>query len=748
MSTSAELRTNFSPTLTATEPANTFLSADDYTEPGWSKYQAVARYTGIKDVTASSSASDITAFPTQWASGGLPFAAVDSDLRTLWESGSSNGPVGQWIQTDFDAPVDPHVIKVAFAVSTAIGPPVTRVTVTTAAGQVSDPVQVSGDLQSLPVPAGPSSWLRITVTGLAKQPPCPLFGPQVGIAAIEVPGVSAQRVIQAPAVSGGDPSAVVLAKVQPQPSDCMLTSLRWVCSPLLGTSTEEQYGFDQAFTEPSAAPATLRGSAVLTSSPLIDRYARFDRQEATATGSSVFTPAPQDQPRSAFDGDPATTWIASSADRNPMLTITWGYSRTVSRVRIARPPGASGPAQLLIIGSGGQARGATLGAGGVVKFKPMKTTSLRFIFTPVQAPLEVSDVTIPGVPFLITPSVPFKLPCGLGPQLKVNGITVPTKVSGTFADLLNERPMQFTACSPVTLTAGENQVTEPQADSFTVQDVVLTGKPLAARPSAPAAAKIVSWTSSLRKLRVAAATRSYLVVNENFNLGWRAVVDGRPLSPVRLDGWKQAWVLPAGTNGVVTLTYQPESLYRDAVAGGLAALILVLLVAVVRFRRRRPPATPQLQAQAAARTGSHPSRIEPATYRPMAPGATSVTSAPVVALARAGGRGRDPSRGRPGPRRVPGALLVPAATFAFAGLARTRHQETGPWLLAGLLLVASACGAVGEHLALSGDIGLEVSAPANAIPQVICLIVVGGMAAALGFRPPAVTSHGTIATEE
>jgi hypothetical protein len=96
----------------------------------------------------------------------------------------------------------------------------------------------------------------------------------------------------------------------------------------------------------------------------------------------------------------------------------------------------------------------------------------------------------------------------------------------------------------------------------------------------------------------------------------------------------------------------------------------------------------------------------------------------------------------------PGALLVPAATFAFLGLAGTRHRETGPWLLAGLLLVASACGAVGEHLALSGDIGLVVSAPANAIPQVICLIVVGGMAAALGFRPPAATSHGTIPTEE
>jgi arabinofuranan 3-O-arabinosyltransferase len=520
-------------------------------------------------------------------------------------------------------------------------------------------------------------------------------------------------VIEAPAVSV-NPSAVVLTKAQPQPSDCMLTSLRWVCSTLLGTSTEEQYGFDQGFTEPSAGKATLRGSAVLTGSPLIDRYARFDQQEATATASSVFTSAPQDQPRSAFDGDPATTWIASSADRNPRLTITWGYSRTVSRVRIARPPGASGPVQLLIIGSGGQARGAMLGAGGVVKFKPMKTASLRFIFTPVRAPLEVSDVTIPGVPSLTTPSVPFRLPCGLGPQLKVNGIAVPTKASGTFADLLNQRPMRFTACSPVTLTAGANQVTEPMVDSFSVQDVVLTGHSHLAKASAPKAATIVSWTSSVRKLRVAAPVRSYLVVNENFNPGWRAVVDGRRLQPVRLDGWKQAWVLPAGTNGVATLTYQPESLYRDAVAGGLAALALVLLMAFLRFPRRTPtaPATvPWPQEQ-------------PAPHRPRWRRWLGLAAA-VVILAGAGlvlGG-------------YPGALLVPAATFAFAGLARTRRRDTGPWLLAGLLMLAAACGAVGEHLALSGDIGLVVSAPANAIPQVTCLIVIGGMAAALGLQP-------------
>jgi hypothetical protein len=177
---------------------------------------------------------------------------------------------------------------------------------------------------------------------------------------------------------------------------------------------------------------------------------------------------------------------------------------------------------------------------------------------------------------------------------------------------------------------------------------------------------------------------------------------------------------------VATLTYQPESLYRAAVVGGLAALALVLLVAVVRFRRRSTV-------------------LEPVPWPPEEPVAREGRwrrwlglAAAAVILAGAGlvlGG-------------YPGTLLVPAAAFAFGFLARTRRQEAGPWLLASLLLVASACGAVGEHLALSGDIGLEVSAPANAIPQVICLIVVGGMAAALGFRPPAAASHDTIATEE
>jgi arabinofuranan 3-O-arabinosyltransferase len=717
------LRTNYSPTLTAGQAADTFLSTYDYTEPGWSKYQAVARYTGIKDVTASSSASDITTFPGQWATGMLPYAAVDNNLATMWESGSFDGPLGQWIQADFDAPVDPGTIKVAFADNPAIGPPVTRVMVSTAAGQVTDPIKVTGNLQPLRVPAGATNRLRITVTGLGHRSPASTLGTQVGIAAIIVPGVSAGRTIAAPPVPGADPSAVVLAKAQPYQSGCMLTAARWTCSPQLATTTEEEFGFDQSFTEPHPERAALHGTAILINSSLVDRYALLGGHQPAVTASSTYTPDPQDQPRSAFDRSPATTWIASPLDPHPRLTISWGYARTVRRVTIKRPPDASGLKPVLITGSGGQSRGAMIGTTGVVTFPPMTTASLTFTFPTDQAPVQVTGVAIPKVAAIGTPTVPFRLPCGLGPWLEVNGKSVPTRVSGTFPELLSGRPMTFTACSPVTLAAGDNQVTETQSDAFDVQEVVLAaarGEHLSAAPAAggaaPVAATVESWTSSARTLRVAAASRSYLIVNENFNSGWQAVLDGRRLQPVRLDGWKQAWVLPAGSAGVVALTFPPQSLYSDAVVVGLTAIVIAIIVAIAAtFSHGRPRARRALQWSAAW----HPpaARWRRRRLWPRWSGTTVlIVSLSGLGLLLGG---------------YLGAIGVPVVAGALAGMIRGRFAPPDPWLLGGLLGTASAVGAVGERLVLSGDSGLLVSTLANAIPQAMCLTAVGGIAAAL-----------------
>ncbi|MDX6389390.1 MAG: arabinofuranan 3-O-arabinosyltransferase, partial [Streptosporangiaceae bacterium] len=486
------LRTSYSPTLTGTQPAQTFEATGDYTEPGWNRDLSVAQYRGIRNVTASSSASDIGAIPSQWASGLLPYSAVDGDMRTMWESGSWNGPIGQWIQISFDSPADPGVIRVAVADQASLGPAVTQVAVQTAAGQVTDQVLATGSPQALRVPPGASGWLRIVVTALASRPD-PAVGAQVGISEISVPGVRASRVIVAPdalapgvagapgaARAAGNPAggatglaAVVLAKAQPQPSGCMPTSLRWVCSPSLVSPTEEQYGFDQGFTAPATGRAQLHGSAVLTAPSLMQRYASLGRGQAAVAASSTYTDDPEDQARSAFDGDPATTWIASPADARPTLTIRWAQPRTVSRVTIQRPPGASGLLQVLLTGSGGQIRGGQVSPAGTLSFAPLRTNELTFWFTPLQVPLQISDVVIPGVPQVGTPSLPFRLRCGFGPLIELNGKAVPTQVSGTFADLVTGRPMRFSACSPVTIAAGGNRVVEPAGDAFDVQDVVL-----------------------------------------------------------------------------------------------------------------------------------------------------------------------------------------------------------------------------------------------------------------------------------
>jgi len=712
-----ELRTSYSPTLTASQPARTYEAVGDYTEPGWSRYLSVSRYEGIRGVTASSSAADIGAIPSQWASGLLPYAAVDGDPRTMWESGSWAGPAGQWIRLRFVSPIDPGSIRVAFADRPSIGPPVTQVVVRTAAGRVTDRVRVTGGPQALRVPPGATGWLQLTVTGLASPPAW--FGAQAAIKEITVPGMRASRLIVAPAVHPA-PATAVLAKTQPWPSGCMPTWLRWVCNPALVNPAEEQYGFDHAFTAGASGPAVLHGSAVLISASLASKYLGTNRAGVWVRASSTYTNNPQDQARAAFDGDPATAWTASAADTQPILTIGWRRPRMVGRMTIQRPPGASGPLQVLIAGPGGQVRGADVGLSGMVRFAPMRTSRLTIRFTPQQGPLQISDVVIPGIPQLGLPLAPLRLGCGLGPALEVNGKAVPTRVWGTHAGLLDQRPLHFAACTPVAIRAGGNQVTEPVRDSYSVQDVVV-GAPPPAAAAAAAPAHVVTWTSSRRVLRVTASTRSYLVVNENFNPGWRAVIDGRQLRAVRLDGWKQAWLLPAGTAGVVTLTYPPNAIYQDAIVAGLSALVLALLVAAGPWawarRRSGPPSAAAAAPTPAAPSGRRPPRRTIVLVMPW----LIVPSALTLAGLWLGG--------------YPGAVLLPVAVGVFLGVSPgSRGWLAGPWLLAGLMLAAAAAGAVGQHLVLSGDNGTVALWLADGIPQVICLLIIGRLTAAL-IRP-------------
>ncbi|MGH3970164.1 MAG: hypothetical protein ACRDTV_19105, partial [Mycobacterium sp.] len=85
-------------------------------------------------------------------------------------------------------------------------------------------------------------------------------------------------------------------------------------------------------------------------------------------------------------------------------------------------------------------------------------------------------------------------------------------------------------------------------------------------------------------------------VPESINPGWLARTgSGARLDPIAVNGWQQGWVIPAGTTGTITLLFAPNSAYRLGLAGGLALLPLLALMALWPGRRRRcddPPARP------------------------------------------------------------------------------------------------------------------------------------------------------------
>jgi arabinofuranan 3-O-arabinosyltransferase len=736
-----EIRIDYTQTLTARDSLSTFEAADDYLESSWLPDESLAVYHGIANVTASSSASDIQALPGQSATGSNPFAAIDGNSRTLWESGSLNGPVRQWLQVDFDHRIDPRVIHVAFADSVFVGPTVTRVTVQTSAGSLTENVRATSKSQALTVPPGATGWLRITVAAVAsKQFPPP--GSQVGITEVAVPGVTASRTIMAPAVrlpASARPS-VLLAKAQPQPSACMRTSLRWVCSPFLSTPTEEQFGFDEGFTASAGSAAALRGQAIMTDTDSIRRDAWPGRDQPRVTASSVYTGDPQDMAAAAFDGSTATSWVAGPGDRHPVLTIRWHGVRTIRGITVNVPSGTS-PAEVQVSDKAGIVGGGFTGRGGRLGFaKPVRTDELTLSFTPSSLPLQISNVSIPGVgPLHANPSAPVRLRCGLGPTLSLDGKLVPTSVQGTYADLLYGRSMTFTGCAAAKVTPGANTVVEPAADptGWDVQSVLLspaaaTGGKItrtsadpesASKPGPASPATVLTWTDSSRTLRVSASQPSYLVVAENFNAGWQASIGGRSLRPVQLDGWEQAWLLPAGTHGVVTLTYGPDAVYRDALFGGLGLLALIIGIAIVPVRRRARGRRAGAGARSLAAAAPVPGGAGRKTG--LMAWCAGLGVLVVLGLWVAG---------------YPGAVLLPAATLVFVAAGRRAAADArGPgvavsrvlysrWLVAALVVVAAAGSAAGTRLLDTGGLTTAVT---NSGPQLLCLVVVARIAAAL-----------------
>jgi arabinofuranan 3-O-arabinosyltransferase len=98
-----------------------------------------------------------------------------------------------------------------------------------------------------------------------------------------------------------------------------------------------------------------------------------------------------------------------------------------------------------------------------------------------------------------------------------------------------------------------------------------------------------SWQPDQRQVSIGPGAASYLEVHENYNSGWAGALNGRQLTPVRLDGWQQGFVVPAGAGGTITLTFRPAATYHLVLIATILGVAVLLALTVWSFvgRRRR-----------------------------------------------------------------------------------------------------------------------------------------------------------------
>ncbi|GAA2423680.1 alpha-(1-_3)-arabinofuranosyltransferase family protein [Actinomadura vinacea] len=691
-----------SQTLTAAERN----SAGDVLDDGWLKYATTAVYGGgVRDVVASSSAGGDRAIPQARKPGAVPYAAVDGDPFSAWETGGWDGPLGQWLRVDFDRAREVPRLTARFVQDRRLGPPVARVAVETERGAVEQPVRATGDAQPLRTAPGATRWLRLRIIGMAGGGgSAPI---RAGVSELAIEGVRPSRTYALPVPDGaaGTPS-YVMSRAPGATPDCMKGARRWVCSETLGGADEEGRGFDRTFTAGRATRARLTGTAVLTDPRLVARYTTLPGDVRVAA-STALSAHPADQARSAFDGDRRTSWIAAANDGAPTLTLGWRRGTRVSSLTLDRPPGASGPVQVRVEGRGGQTREGLPDARGRITFAPLDTDRLTLTFRRGGRlqPFQISEVRVPGVrPLRDAGAAPLSLDCGFGPRLRVGGPdgVVETKVTGTLGDLLEGRPVAFEACRRVPLQAGPNRLASVPLDSFRVETVVVGDR--ATPDGALRPVRVLRWSAGKRELQVDAGRRSFLTVNENYNTGWQARAGGKTLRPVRLDGWKQGWLVPAGTGGTVELTYRPDAAQRIDVVAGLSLLLMLLLIGMWPGGRRGEP--PEVVARGW-------------------PAWAAIGLAAVLGFWVAG---------------VPG-LAVTAATAVFCGWARTRRTRllrapASPWTIAVLMLAGTGCLAVGYWTKTLDNPAAPSGYLGDVVPQVLGLVIMGRVALEL-WRAPA-----------
>ncbi|WP_141013748.1 hypothetical protein [Nocardioides sambongensis] len=463
---------------------------------------------------------------------------------------------------------------------------------------------------------GSYSRLRITVEAVDET--VTDSSALVGIDEIGLPGLTVDRTIVLPGQGADEGSSFVFTARGRRPT-CIDSGVGTSCGVFsTARASEEESGIVRRFELAGSGGWTGTGAVLARPGRETQRLFEPVFGQVRVRASTTYLEEASVAPQFAYDGDGRTFWSSQIGDSAPTLRLEWGERRRIRTISVASAPGGAQPPTTATLIAGAESRTVDLSTG-TARFAPLETRRLAIRFDVPEGwsgRLGVAELSIPGLDDLrfsidrdqVTGSV-----CGLGPELAINGTVHPTRVSGTLGDIIDGTPLDLEACEPsVPMQSGRVDVGLRSTTIFAPTRLVLEPVTDAAATDQGVTERQVSedrWEATHREITVAAGPEALLVVNENFNAGWSASLGETSLDPVRVDGWKQGFIVPEGEGGDVVLSFGPDRWYKVAlVLGGLAALLLLVGAVVVARREKQRMTAP-------AQPGAGPERPGPVWVR-------------------------------------------------------------------------------------------------------------------------------------
>ncbi|WP_151082621.1 alpha-(1-_3)-arabinofuranosyltransferase domain-containing protein [Nocardioides cynanchi] len=587
------VRWNESSTLTAGEPFRLSgkeqshrLVSDDArwdTTVSWSG--------GVSGVEASTSQAYADAVPPL-VIGAHPGAVFDGDPDTAWLSARDADPKQQWWQADFT-----HARTVSrVGVSVAVGSvPLTSLVISGGGQSRTVPAPRPGRDASYPVGLPSTSTLRISPVYAG-----PLLTGSVGLSEVHIDGLRPQRYLDLPAPLSDAPVDVVSLSRDPDRFPCVEVQSAFPCDPALREPGEDGDMLARRLSVPDPSRFTVAATASLRRTDAV--WSTLLRH----TGVRVVVPHqgegdPAQGSGALADGDPSTTWVATSS--HPLIRLRLPHRTRLSQLALDLQPGAAASLpQRLLVRSGHRQQVVDLDTQGRaplphwrVRDLSLRVESTYPAFTPDGQRFSelgpgISELRINGRGLTHDVFRPLDVPCGQGPKLAIGGSIFDTSAIANVRSLLRGAQVPLHVCAlpgvtPYVVLDGAATVLAPPTGALRVDSVTLERPGAALGTDRPATVHRDAGGLPTSVDLPARTATSVLSLTQNVNPGWQATLDGHVLAAQRVDGWQQGWVVPAGPAARVDLRFTPTRLFDGLLILG-AVLALGCAVAATPLRLR------------------------------------------------------------------------------------------------------------------------------------------------------------------